>query len=269
MPELPEVETLRRSLLPLLGKRIEAVHVWERRLRRPIGADFEPRVVGAVVDAIERRGKYLLFRLSNGTWILGHLGMTGTLLLQPRGTPRRAHDHVRFDLSADLQLTFNDPRRFGALRAGDLADHLEIQRLGRDPLDEDFRADELFAMTRGRRKPIKNLLMDQPVLAGIGNIYANEALFRAGIRPGRQAARLTRVEAARLFTSVRECLEEAIDLGGSSISDYRNGEGRPGYFQLRLQVYDRHGSPCPICATIIQRRVQAGRSSFYCRRCQR
>lgn len=269
MPELPEVETVRRSLLPILGRRIESVQVWEPRLRRSLQSDFSQRLRGQVIESVQRRGKYLLFDLSRDRWLLAHLGMTGALLLQPRDAARAAHDHVRLALSGKQQLTFNDPRRFGMLRVGGLEDFAELRNVGPDALAETFREADFFALTRKRKKPIKSLLMDQPLLAGVGNIYANEALFRAGIRPGRRAAGLTRKEAGTLFTSLRACLNEAIALGGSSISDYRDSNGRTGYFQLTLAVYDRSGQPCPRCTQVIRRIIHAGRSSFYCPSCQR
>jgi len=269
MPELPEVETVRRSLLTLVGRRIESVEVWEARLRRPIAADFARRLGGRVIVAIERRGKYLVFGLSDGECLLAHLGMSGALLLQATGAARDPHDHVRLQLSDAVQLTYNDPRRFGLLRVGPLGQLTELDNVGPDPLDERFSVADLAALARGRKKPVKNLLMDQHALGGIGNIYANEILFRARIRPGRQARRLTRRELVGLLDATRRVLRSAIRLGGSSISDYRDGGGRPGYFQLRLAVYDRTGQPCPRCTTAIRRCVHAGRSSFYCPQCQR
>jgi len=269
MPELPEVETVRRSLQPIVGRRIEGVDVWESRLRRPVPESLAWHLDGRTIVAVHRRGKYLLFSLADDLWLLAHLGMSGALLVQPAGTERVRHDHVRIRLSGERQLTFNDPRRFGVLRVGPLAELDEIARLGPDPLDETFTAAHLFALTRKRKKPIKNLLMDQPLIAGVGNIYANEALFRAGIRPGRQAAALTRREGEALFVALQGCLREAIELGGSSISDYRDSDGRTGYFQLTLAVYDRAGEPCRRCAHEVRRRVHAGRSSFYCPHCQR
>ena len=269
MPELPEVETVRRSLRPVVGRRIESVEVFEARLRRTLAMDFGRQLTGHCIDEIERRGKYLLFRLSDGRTLLAHLGMSGALLLQPAGTARVEHDHIRLQLSGDLQLTFNDPRRFGLLRVGRGDAFVELGNVGPDPLDDTFSLNDLIALARGRKKPVKNLLMDQRALGGIGNIYANEILFRARIRPGRQARRLTRAELARLFDATRAVLTHAIELGGSSISDYRDATGRPGYFHLRLSVYDRAGKPCPRCRTPVRRAVHAGRSSFYCPRCQR
>lgn len=269
MPELPEVETVRRSLLPIVGARIEAVEVREPRLRRTVAHDFAQRLTGRVIHGIERRGKYLLFRLSGDEALLAHLGMSGALLLQPAGTPPETHDHVALRLSGDRQITFNDPRRFGLMRVGRPDEFVELHNVGPDPLSDTFSVNDLAALTRGRKKPVKNLLMDQRALGGIGNIYANEILFRAGIRPGRQARRLTRNELERLFDATRAVLASAIRLGGSSISDYRDGTGRPGYFQLRLKVYDRAGASCLRCHAVVRRAVHAGRSSFYCPACQR
>jgi formamidopyrimidine-DNA glycosylase len=269
MPELPEVETVRRSLLPIVGARIEAVQVREPRLRRTVARDFATRLSGRVIHGIERRGKYLLFRLAGDESLLAHLGMSGALLLQPAGTPAQPHDHVTLQLSDGRQITFNDPRRFGLLRLGRADEFVELDNMGPDPLSDAFSVSDLAALARGRKKPVKNLLMDQRALGGIGNIYANEILFRAGIRPGRQARRLTRSELQRLFDATRAVLSSAIRLGGSSISDYRDGDGRPGYFQLRLKVYDRASKPCLRCHTPVRRAVHAGRSSFYCPACQR
>lgn len=268
MPELPEVETVRRSLRPVIGRRIEAVAVTEPRLRRRTADDFAHRLVGQTVQDIERRGKYLLFQLSGGDCLLAHLGMTGALLLQVEGTPPQRHDHVCVRLSGGLQLIYNDPRRFGLLRVGQAGGFMELKQIGPDPLSDDFTVAHLAALARGRKRPVKNLLMDQRALGGIGNIYANEILFRAGIRPSRPSRRLTRRELEALLRATRAVLQKAIRLGGSSISDYRDGTGKTGYFQLRLAVYDRAGQPCRRCGTAIRRTVHAGRSSFYCPRCQ-
>ena len=269
MPELPEVETVRRSLRSIIGRRVEAVEVAERRLRRLVALDFAARLTGRTIENIVRRGKYLLLQLSGGESLLAHLGMSGALLLQRAGAPRQPHDHVCIRLSAGSQLVYNDPRRFGLLRVGDTAEFVELNNVGPDPLAKTFSVEQLAQLVRGRKKPVKNLLMDQRALGGIGNIYANEVLFRAGIRPGRQARRLTRAEIRRLLGATRAVLRSAIRHGGSSISDYRDSSGRPGYFQLRLRVYGRAGEPCLRCETAIRRAVHAGRSSFYCPKCQR
>jgi len=269
MPELPEVETVRRSLLPLVGIRIDCATVYETRLRRPIPDDLATQTNGCLFVDFERRAKYLLCRLSSGATLLVHLGMSGTFFVRDALPQRARHDHVIFRLADGRELVFNDPRRFGILRIVDDEPIVELQSVGIDPLSAEFNADFLWAVTRKRQKPIKNLIMDQTLIAGVGNIYASEALFRAGIRPRRQARRLRRAEAEQLCASIRNVLDEAIQLGGSSISDYRDGRGRPGYFQLRLRVYDRAGEPCPTCDTAVTRIVQSGRSSFYCRSCQR
>jgi formamidopyrimidine-DNA glycosylase len=269
MPELPEVETVRRSLLPIVGTRIAAVEVREPRLRRAVARDFGRRLAGRVIQGIERHGKYLLFQLTGDEALLAHLGMSGALLLQQGGTPPQAHDHICLRLSDGRQVTFNDPRRFGLMRMGRPTEFAELGNVGPDPLAGTFSVNDLAALLRSRKKPVKNLLMDQRALGGIGNIYANEILFRAGVRPGRQARRLTRREIERLFAATRAVLRSAIRLGGSSISDYRDGGGRPGYFQLRLKVYARAGQPCRRCQTPIRRAVHAGRSSFYCPGCQK
>ncbi|HUI24839.1 MAG TPA: bifunctional DNA-formamidopyrimidine glycosylase/DNA-(apurinic or apyrimidinic site) lyase [Candidatus Kryptonia bacterium] len=273
MPELPEVETVRRSLLRrIVGRRIEAVTVREPRLRRPIQANFAARLIGRRVEGIERRAKYLLFQLSGGECLLAHLGMSGALLVRDANAAAEPHDHVRVRLSDGSELVLNDPRRFGLLKAGPAAtvdDWPELKVLGPDPLDPTLSAEQVGVLLRGSQRAIKNVLIDQTALGGVGNIYANEALFRARIRPTRRACRVRRAEVAPLLQALRAVLCEAVDLGGSSISDYRDGDGRPGYFQLHLRVYDRDGEPCLTCATPIRRVVQTGRSSFYCRRCQR
>jgi formamidopyrimidine-DNA glycosylase len=269
MPELPEVETVRRSLLHLRGRCIERVTVAEPRLRRRIADDFPARLEGRSIADIIRRAKYLLFSLSDGQLLLAHLGMSGALIARPSGAPVEMHDHVRLQVSGGVELVYSDPRRFGLLRVGYVEDLEELAGIGPDPLAATFKLEDLAALARGRRKPVKNLLMDQRALGGIGNIYANEILFAAGIRPSRAAGRLRRDELRRLLAATRSVLRHAIRLGGSSISDYRDGSGRPGYFQLRLRVYDRAGQPCPRCRATVKRKVHAGRSSYYCPVCQR
>jgi formamidopyrimidine-DNA glycosylase len=270
MPELPEVETTRRSLLPhVAGAQIAAVTVRERRLRRPLAADFAAQLRGRRIDTVDRRGKYLLFALDDGRDLLVHLGMSGSLCLVPAATAPVPHDHVVIALDRGPLLVFNDPRRFGLMAIGRRDQLDELRRVGPDPLLEAPTVDGWRALTRGRRAPIKNLIMDQRLLGGVGNIYASEALFAAGIRPRRRAAGLTRAELARLGESLRGVLERAVALGGSSISDYRDGNGNAGYFQIHHAVYDRDGQPCGRCRTPIKRIALGGRSTFYCPRCQR
>jgi formamidopyrimidine-DNA glycosylase len=269
MPELPEVETTRRSLLAqVAGARIVDVTVRERRLRRPVARDFADQLRGRTITGIERRGKYLLFTLDDGRILLVHLGMTGSLCVVAAGTVPVRHDHVVIALDSGRLLVFNDPRRFGLMRIGRPEAIAELRAVGPDPLAAAPTLDEWRALTR-RRAPIKSVLMDQRALGGIGNIYASEALFQAGVRPRRRAASLTRAELARLGEALNAVLERAVALGGSSISDYRDGNGNPGYFQIHHAVYDRQDQPCGRCATPIKRIVIAGRSTFYCPRCQK
>ena len=269
MPELPEVETIRRTLLPhLVGARVTAVTVRERRLRRPVAANFAAQLRGRHLVSLERRGKYLLVGLDDGRVLLVHLGMSGSLELAPQERASAVHDHVVIAFDRDLKLVFNDPRRFGLMRVGHVDELAELRQIGRDPLTAAPTPAEWRAIVRGRRLPIKNLLIDQRVIAGIGNIYANEMLFHAGIRPRRRAASLRRADLERLGTAMQRVLLEATDLGGSSISDYRDANGRRGFFQMRHAVYDRAGEPCRTCGTAIKRTVLSGRSSFYCPLCQ-
>ncbi len=245
MPELPEIETLVRGLGPdLCGRAVARVTVRENRLRGGVASDFVARLSGRRIRDLHRRGKYLLAPLDDGRVWLVHLGMTGRLTLAGPDRARERHDHV-------------EPEAVGAETGA-----------GLDPLGEAFTPAALFALTRERRTSIKALLMDQRRVAGLGNIYVNEILFRAGIRPRRRAARLRLVDCARLVRAARGVLAAAIRAGGSSISDYRDGRGQPGWFQLHHQVYDRAGSPCRRCATPIRAQVIVGRSSFYCPRCQ-
>ena len=270
MPELPEIETVRRTLAPaIVGRRVVAVRVRERRLRGGVAPSFAARLTGRRIEDVTRRGKYLLAPLDDGRLWLVHLGMTGQLTLAARERPDRRHDHVVVDLDDGRILTYNDPRRFGRMAVIESSRLVAETGEGIDPLDDAFSPDALFALTRARRTPIKALLMDQRRVAGVGNIYANEILFRAGVRPGRRAARLARDDCRRIVAASRGVLMEAIRRGGSSISDYRDGLGREGWFQLDHCVYDRAGQPCPTCRTPIRARVVIGRSTFYCPRCQR
>jgi formamidopyrimidine-DNA glycosylase len=270
MPELPEVETVRRSLAPhVLRRRVTAVVVRERRLRRPLDAEFESRLIGRAFRDLGRRGKYLLFALDDGQTLLAHLGMSGSLHLRARDGALARHDHVVIEIDDGQAIVLHDPRRFGMLRVGDVAAFEELRAIGPDPLTTSRSAEDWRREVRRRRTPIKNLLMDQRFLAGIGNIYANEMLFEAGIRPRRMASRLSRAELRRLETAMRRVLGEAVALGGSSISDFSDASGKPGYFQIHHAVYDRDGAPCRRCAAPIRRVVVAGRSTFYCPQCQR
>ncbi len=270
MPELPEVETIRRTLSPrLVGARIRNVEVKERRFRQKIQADLEARLRGRSFRGIDRRGKYLLFDLDDRQCLLLHLGMSGSLEIKARPHTFDPHDHVRWLLEDGSMLVFNDPRRFGLVRIGKRNELRELDSVGPDPLTDGWSAEHLRTAVRGRRRPIKNVLMDQRLVGGIGNIYANEILYEAAIRPTRQAGRLRRHELDALAKATIAVLNKAVHLGGSSISDYVDGEGRPGYFQYHFAVYDRDGQPCRRCRTTIRRKVLVGRASFYCPACQR
>jgi formamidopyrimidine-DNA glycosylase len=270
MPELPEVETTRRGVAPrVTGRRIAAVTVYDRRLRWPVPEGLEQTLRGRLVDRVDRRSKYLLFRLGMDT-LLVHLGMTGSLRVHTAPPPRAKHDHLDLVLDEGTVLRYHDPRRFGAVLwvPGDGQDHPLLRDLGLEPFDPRFTAEYLWRATRGRRAAIKLALMDNGLVVGVGNIYANEALFRAGIRPTIPAGRLTRPRLARLVEAVKVVLTEAIAKGGSTLRDYVDSAGEPGYFQLDYHVYGRTGDPCRVCGTPIKLRRQGQRASFYCPACQ-
>ena len=269
MPELPEVETVVRVLAPeVMGRRVTHVTVRETRLRGGIASDFPARLSGRRIGALERHGKYLLAPLDDGSIWLVHLGMTGRLTLGAAGAMEERHDHVLIHLDDGRVLTYNDARRFGRMAVIAGTERGLETGSGIDALGPELTAAALFALTRRRGTTIKALLMDQRRVAGLGNIYVNEILFRAGVRPSRRAGRLSQAECRRMVAATRAVLAEAIRRGGSSISDYRDGLGRQGWFQLRHRVYDRAGEPCRRCGTFIRARVIVGRSSFYCPRCQ-
>lgn len=270
MPELPEVETTRRGLLPRLQHRT-LMHVVVRnpRLRWPVPSDLEARLGGLTLEALDRRGKYLLFDFGPATQIV-HLGMSGSLRLAAANEPAALHDHVdwRFDDGTILRL--RDPRRFGAvLWTDDVTRHPLLARLGPEPLTPAFDAAWLHAQCQRRSAAIKQVVMDAQVVVGVGNIYASESLFHAGIRPATAARRLSRPACARLVAAIKQVLAAAIAAGGSSLRDYVASDGELGYFQLQTRVYDREGLPCKTCAAPIRRIVQGQRSSFYCPTCQR
>ncbi len=275
MPELPEVESLKNSLAPLLvGRTIVRVTVAEPRLRRRLARDFGSQVAGRRIDRLERRAKYLLMALSGEAVLMIHLGMSGSLTHRDESFTSdsldAAHDHVEFELDDRSRLVYNDPRRFGLMklvRAAKLAMAAELKALGPEPIGPEFNAEYLRAKVRGRRGAVKNLLMDQRIVAGVGNIYASEILFRAGVRPARRAGRLSRAEIEKIVRFTPEVLREAIGSGGTTFNDYIDGRGREGAF--RPQVYDRAGRPCPRCATPLRQVVVGQRSSFFCPACQK
>ena len=270
MPELPEVETTRRGVAPHVERqKVTAVRIYDRRLRWPVPRDLPRRLVGRVVDRVDRRSKYLLFRLGADTLIV-HLGMTGSLRVYGVAPQRRTHDHIDLEFANGVVLRYHDPRRFGAMlwSPADAGEHPLLAALGPEPFSPGFDAAYLFASTRKRSTAIKLALMDNRLVVGAGNIYANEALFRAGIRPTRAANRVSRERLGRLVAAVRETLAAAIAKGGSTLRDYVDSDGAPGYFQLEYNVYGREGQPCRVCGEPIRMTRQAGRATYYCRRCQ-
>ena len=280
MPELPEVETIRRGLAPVMqGQRISKADVNRPDLRFPLPERMADRLTGATVLTLRRRSKYLLADLSTAETLLIHLGMSGRMLVSgamigqfrhDHPAPQK-HDHVVFHMATGARITFNDARRFGAmdLMPTETADrHPLLAALGPEPLGNAFDESYLISRLQSRLTPIKSALLDQHVVAGLGNIYVCEVLHRAGLAPTRQAGDLSDKETAALVPIIREVLTEAIGAGGSSLRDYRQTDGELGYFQHRFRVYDRAGEPCPRCDGIIQRLVQSGRSSFYCASCQ-
>ncbi len=276
MPELPEVETVRRGLVPVMeGRVITRAQVRRDGLRWPFPDRLAARLTGQRVLALRRRSKYILAELSGGETMLLHLGMSGRLLIQADGPPPPGkHDHVLLDMEGGARIVFNDARRFGMLdlvATAEAGRHRLLAALGPEPLGNDFSETGLAAALAGRKMPIKSALLDQRIVAGLGNIYVCEALFRAGIDPRRQAGRIARHRVAALVGVIRDVLTEAIAAGGSSLKDYRQADGELGYFQHAFRVYGREGAPCPTsgCSGQITRIVQSGRSSFFCPRCQR
>lgn len=274
MPELPEVETLRRSLAGCLpGRRIVAVQVLNAKLRTPLHpASLRRRLVGQRITRVARRAKYLLVELADAQVLVLHLGMSGRLLRVPRAAPLVPHTHVRLRLDDGHELRFRDPRRFGMLFVVSrqaLPRHPRFARLGPEPLEADFTPTYLHERARGVRKPVKNFLMDAAVVVGVGNIYASEALHRAAIHPATPAMRLRLVRWQRLQAAVRATLEAAVRQGGTTIADFRSADDTAGAFQVQLRVYGRAGEACGRCGRRVRRSVQAGRSTYYCPGCQR
>jgi formamidopyrimidine-DNA glycosylase len=271
VPELPEVETTRRGLAPHVERqKVTAVRIYDRRLRWPVPRHLSKTLLGRTIDRVDRRSKYLLFRLGEDTLIV-HFGMTGSLRVFREPPPRQPHDHVDLEFASGVVLRYRDPRRFGAMlwSPGDSRRHPLLASLGPEPFLPGFNAGYLYRETRRRRAAIKLALMDNRLVVGVGNIYANESLFRAGIRPTRPANRVAGARLAGLVEAVRETLAAAIAKGGSTLRDYVDSGGEPGYFQLDYFVYGREGEPCRICGTPIRALRQGGRASYFCPRCQR
>ena len=274
MPELPEVEVLRRSLEPLLvGDVLERAEILAPALREPLDRRRLMRQTrGQRVARLRRRAKYLLIDLDNAWSLVIHLGMSGRLTIAPPGTEREPHEHAAFHLASGGRLRLRDPRRFGqllCLRTKDIEGDRHFAHLGVEPLSDAFSGEHLAASARGRRGPIKTFIMDAKVVVGVGNIYAAEALYKAGIHPNRSVARIARARWDRLAETIREVLGGAITEGGTTLNDFTDGEGNSGYFQVSLEVYGREGEPCRRCGAAVKRSVHANRSTFYCPGCQR
>lgn len=270
MPELPEVETTRRGIAPALEqKTVTGVLVRQPGLRWPVPDCLQNEMKGKKLLRLERRGKYLLFGFDHGSLIL-HLGMSGSLRLLAATTPAEKHDHVDI-LFGETCLRYRDPRRFGALlwTTDSPESHKLLKQLGPEPLSAEFTTDYLYGLSRNRRISIKSLIMDSKVVVGVGNIYANESLFMAGIRPARRCDRISRERIGRLTGAIKQVLEVAINQGGTTLQDFHQADGNPGYFAQSLRVYDRQGEPCQQCGAPILRVVIGQRSTFFCPHCQR
>ena len=270
MPELPEVETTRRGILPhLQGHTIQQVIVRDRRLRWPVPPELNNKLQGQQILKVGRRGKYLLLATPAGTLII-HLGMSGSLRVLACGTAYEKHDHVDIVLDTQHCLRLRDPRRFGAVlfTESDPLQHELLRELGPEPLSAAFSGDYLFIKSRRRTACIKAFIMDSHIVVGVGNIYANEALFAAGIHPRRAAGKVTRAQYALLADAIKNVLRAAIKAGGTTLRDFTHSDGKPGYFRQSLQIYDHAGQPCPRCHKPISHAVIAQRASYYCTHCQ-
>ena len=271
MPELPEVETTRRGIAPhILGKTIQQLDVRQSRLRWPIPGQLAAHLRDKRIQHVARRGKYLLITVEGGTLII-HLGMSGSLRVLEHLKPPGRHDHVDLLLAGGTLLRFTDPRRFGAWlwTSGAVEDHPLLANLGPEPLSDDFSAEYLHRSARKRKLAIKSFIMNSHIVVGVGNIYANEALFRAGILPTRAAGRISLQRYGLLVASIKQVLQAAIEQGGTTLRDFVGGEGNPGYFKQQLLAYGRTGAPCRNCGAPIREKRLGQRSTFYCSKCQR
>jgi formamidopyrimidine-DNA glycosylase len=271
MPELPEVETIRCGIEPFIkGRRVTKVLVRTPRLRWPIPDDLATRLCGQTVYEVERRAKYLLLRTQDGT-LLVHLGMSGFLRVLQQSQPAGKHDHADIEFAGGICLRLNDVRRFGALLwlDGDPAHHPLLANLGPEPLSAELTGKYLYQRSRGRRLAVKPFIMDSQVVVGVGNIYASESLFRAGIDPARAAGRISLARYQSLAAAIRQVLQEAIAAGGTTLRDFSDQDGRPGYFAQQLKVYGRDGEPCSTCGQVIVKIQLGQRSTYFCRQCQR
>ncbi|UTW44425.1 bifunctional DNA-formamidopyrimidine glycosylase/DNA-(apurinic or apyrimidinic site) lyase [bacterium SCSIO 12696] len=271
MPELPEVETTLRGISPYTThKRVQAVAVRHRQLRWPVPDDLEQQLLGHKVQSLWRRGKYLLWQVGNGH-LLMHLGMSGSLRVVPVDQPVGKHDHLDIEMNNGRAIRFTDPRRFGAVLwvDGEPLQHSLLKALGPEPLSDDFDGDYLYSCSRRRKVPVKSFVMNSNVVVGVGNIYANEALFAAGIHPLREAGRISRARYRVLAGTIKTVLARAIEQGGTTLKDFVGGDGKPGYFAQQLSVYGRGGEPCLQCGAALKEVRLAQRTTVYCGYCQR
>jgi len=269
MPELPEVETSRRGIEPyVVDQAIAAVTIRERRLRWPVSLDIDERLPGATITSVDRRAKYLLINTTDGTAIL-HLGMSGSVFIVDRNTPAGVHDHVDIELESGHALRLRDPRRFGSLHwSDDVRNHWLLKHLGPEPLGDDFDGRYLWDRSRGRRVAVKQFIMNANIVVGVGNIYASESLFLAGINPKCAAGRIALPRYERLAEAIHEVLQRAIRAGGTTLRDYYGSGGESGWFQQELDVYGREDEPCHRCDRPLTAIVQGQRATYYCKRCQ-
>ncbi len=270
MPELPEVETTCRGIAPhIIDRQIVEVRVHQRQLRWPIPDDIDA-LTGKSISDVTRRGKYIQIHADGGEAIV-HLGMSGSLRLVDVDEPLKKHDHVEWQLDSGHVLRLHDPRRFGCVlwHEANTAPHPLLEKLGPEPLGNAFTGAYLFQQTRKRKAAIKVFIMNSHVVVGVGNIYASESLFMAGIRPGRAAGRVTAAECEQLVQAIREVLARSIKQGGTTLRDFVNSDGQPGYFKQQLLAYDRAGEPCRTCGQAIKQKVLGQRSTYYCSRCQK
>lgn len=270
MPELPEVETTRSGIAPYCeGQAVTQVTVRNGNLRWPVPGDLAARMEGQVIRNVDRRAKYLFLNMDHGAAII-HLGMSGSLRIITDNTPPQTHDHIDLTLSSGVILRFNDPRRFGCyLWSASVASHPLIASLGPEPLSSEFSGRMLYHTSRGKSAPVKSFIMNSHVVVGVGNIYANEALFNAGIHPKRKAGRISLDRYQRLVNAIKEILSAAIVMGGTTLRDFVSSDGKPGYFAQSLLVYGRAGKSCPECGTALKEIRMNNRSTVYCSQCQR
>lgn len=270
MPELPEVETTCRGISPyVVGEKIGVIHIHQRQMRWPIPKDIDG-LSGSIITDATRRGKYIQLHVDGGEIII-HLGMSGSLRVCDPKEPLRKHDHVEWVMSNGHAIRLHDPRRFGCVlwHAAGTPPHPLLEKLGPEPLGNAFTAEYLFEQTRKRKTAIKIFIMNSHIVVGVGNIYASESLFMAGIRPGRAAGRITKNESERLVEAIKQVLAKSIKQGGTTLRDFVNSDGEPGYFKQQLLAYDRAGEPCRTCRNPIKQKVMGQRSTYYCSTCQK